>query len=47
MKKQKKHKPNWVQDKYGMLYDANAPLSENDKNILKLLAESLAKKKEQ
>lgn len=43
----KKHKPHWIKDKYGMLYDVNAPLSENDKNILKMLAESLVKKIEE
>jgi len=44
MKKQKKQKPNYVVDKYGMMYDENKVLSEHDKTKLKQLLEMLKKK---
>lgn len=39
--KKKKHKPNYQTDKYGLLYDANKPLSKNEQEILKTLHEML------
>lgn len=37
--KKKKQKPNYQTDKYGLLYDTNKQLSENDREILKTLHE--------
>ena len=35
--KKTKQKPNYQTDKYGLLYDTNKQLSENDREILKTL----------
>ena len=47
MKKQKKQKPNYVTDKYGLLYNVNESLSDNDKALIKQLSEMLKKRSEE
>lgn len=39
--KKKKTKPNYQTDKYGLMYDANQQLSDNDREILKTLKDML------
>ena len=44
--KNKKVKPIYATDKYGMTYQVNKPLSDNDKELLKQLAEMVKKREE-
>jgi len=44
MAKEKKQKPVYAYDKYGLLYQVNKPLSDNDKNLLINLAEMIKNK---
>jgi hypothetical protein len=43
MKKPKKEKPVYAYDKYGLLYQVNKPLSENDKALLENLGKIMKK----
>lgn len=47
MKKQKKQKPNYVVDKYGLMCNVNESLSDNDKALIKQLVEMLKKRFEE
>ena len=45
MSKKKKEQPIYQTDKYGLLYQVNKPLSENDKNLLEQLKQLTLKNK--
>lgn len=44
MVKEKKQKPVYAYDKYGLLYQVNKPLSDNDKELLKQISNIIKNK---
>jgi len=44
MAKEKKQNPVYAYDKYGLLYQVNKPLSDNDKELLKQISNIIKNK---